>query len=154
MQLCRAAGIGARVYLNVGAHLETRGGGPVAIDAQVCSLASNVYEGGDIAVIRFGGLQVILTSTRTAFTERDHFSRLGLDVASFDTVVVKLGYLFPELQEIAAAWVMALTPGATDLVPGRLTYDHVVRPLYPLDRELPEPDFTPLVLTPRHQVGC
>lgn len=151
VQLCKSAGIGAKVSLSLGAHMETRGCAPVAIDAHVRALAPAGSEGGDIAVIGLDGLQIIITSTRAGFTELTHYGRLGVDVASFDVVVVKLGYLFPDLREFAAGWVMALTQGATDLLPERLTYDHVVRPLYPLDRELPEPDLTPLVLAAHSQ---
>ena len=62
--------------------------------------------------------------------------------------VVKMGYLFPELQSMASAAFMALTPGAVDLDIPSLPYQRVQRPIYPLDPDMPEPDLTPVVFDP------
>jgi microcystin degradation protein MlrC len=48
-------------------------------------------------------------------------------------VVVKQGYLFPDLVDHAPRAIMALTPGASDLRLDRLDYRHIPRPVYPLD---------------------
>ncbi len=51
-------------------------------------------------------------------------------------MVVKLGYLFPELAPLAALALLALSPGVSDLELTRLPYRHVYRPIYPLDPEM------------------
>ena len=54
--------------------------------------------------------------------------------------MVKIGYLVPELYEIRADWVMALTPGGVDQDLYRLPYQHIQRPMFPLDTFEEEPD--------------
>ena len=51
-------------------------------------------------------------------------------------VVVKLGYLFPDLADHAPRAIMALSPGATDLRLEELPYRRLSRPIYPLDGDL------------------
>jgi microcystin degradation protein MlrC len=63
------------------------------------------------------------------------YERLGVDVANADIVTVKIGYLEPELFDAAGDWQMALTPGGVDQHLTRLPYRHVVRPVFPLDRD-------------------
>ena len=73
-------------------------------------------EGGGIeAVIRIGSVDVVVTERRKAFTTKADFAALTLNPREYKIVVVKLGYLFPELLEIAPAALMALSPGASDL---------------------------------------
>lgn len=60
--------------------------------------------------------------------------------------MIKNGYLLAEQRELASEWWMALTPGATDLMLEHFAYERVERPLFPLDREFPEPELTPVVV--------
>jgi microcystin degradation protein MlrC len=53
-------------------------------------------------------------------------------------VVVKLGYLYPELKDHAPRAIMALSPGFTDLRIESLPYRRVPRPIFPLDPEVDE----------------
>jgi microcystin degradation protein MlrC len=50
-------------------------------------------------------------------------------------VVVKQGYLFPDLSDRAPRAIMALTPGFTDLRLDKLPYRQAPRPI----ADLPEP---------------
>ena len=45
--------------------------------------------------------------------EEHQFVGAGLDWDAYDVIVVKQGYIFPELKEKAAFSVMSLTQGAT-----------------------------------------
>ena len=49
--------------------------------------------------------------------------------------MVKLGYLFPELTDIAPREILALSPGCSDLNLHRLPFQYVTRPIYPLDQD-------------------
>lgn len=75
---------------------------------------------------------------------------LGIDPRTFDLVVVKIGYLEPELYDMAADWLLALTPGGVDQDLLRLGHHKVARPLYPFDENAYEdgtgPDLTPVLL--------
>jgi microcystin degradation protein MlrC len=50
-------------------------------------------------------------------------------------VVVKLGYLFPELRDNARMAIMALSPGFSDLRMEMLSFKRLRRPIFPLDRD-------------------
>ncbi|MCK5102636.1 MAG: MlrC C-terminal domain-containing protein, partial [Cyclobacteriaceae bacterium] len=57
-----------------------------------------------------------------------------------DIVVVKIGYLVPELYNMRADWIMALTPGGVDQDLERLGYKRINRPMFPLDKDMNDPD--------------
>jgi microcystin degradation protein MlrC len=85
--------------------------------------------------VRVGGLSVLVTSRRMQYRLLDSYTRLGIKVDEMDLVVVKIGYLEPELFEAAGDWLLALTPGGVDQDLARLPYQNVVRPVFPLDRD-------------------
>ena len=57
-----------------------------------------------------------------------------------DILVVKIGYLVPELYDLRADWIMALTPGGVDQDLERLPYKRIKRPMFPIDKEMKHPD--------------
>ena len=60
-----------------------------------------------------------------------------------DIIVNKLGYLTEELYEISKSgdWMMAQTRGGVDQDLLQLPYQHLQRPIFPLDPDMPDPDF-------------
>jgi microcystin degradation protein MlrC len=49
-------------------------------------------------------------------------------------IVVKQGYIFPELKEKAAFSVMSLTQGATPQDTRIIPFKQIMRPMYPIDK--------------------
>ncbi|OON71886.1 M81 family metallopeptidase [Streptomyces tsukubensis] len=165
---CFEAGVGAEVTLSVGGKVDDRHGGPYTLTGTVTGLQradawSGRAEGGaydrgcDMAAVKCGGLTVVLVERRKPFHTLADFTGpaeggLGVDPRTFDIVVVKIGYLEPELYDMAADWLLALTPGGVDQDLRRLGHHRVERPLYPFDEEAYEdgegPDLTPVLLTP------
>jgi microcystin degradation protein MlrC len=141
-----AAGEGAEVMVRAGGRIDAGPSGPVAIAGTVHSLLPGDPVGGDIAVIRTGGLHVILTSRRKPYHVISDFTALGLSPADTDLVIVKIGYLEPELYDLAADWLLALTPGGVDQDLLRLGHHGVRRPLFPFDSDMADPDLTPELL--------
>jgi len=141
---CVAAGEGARVDLTVGGAFGSAG--RVRLEGTVARLARDAPVGGDIAVVGSGGVRAILTTRRKPYHAIADFTDLGLDPAAHDLTVVKVGYLVPELFAAARGWVIALTPGGVDQDIVRLGHRHLERPIFPLDPEMPDPDFEPTVL--------
>ncbi|MFD7506544.1 M81 family metallopeptidase [Streptomyces sp. NPDC059850] len=143
---CVAAGVGATVSLSVGGHISgaTAHGGPYDLVGEVVAVRRGDEVGGDVAAVRRGGVTVILTSRRKPFHRLEDFG--DLNPRSYDLVVVKIGYLEPELHDLAADWRLALTPGGVDQDLLRLGHHRVERPLYPFDEEMSEPDLTPVLL--------
>ncbi|NDZ78323.1 M81 family metallopeptidase [Streptomyces sp. SID10853] len=166
VRACFEAGIGATVTVGVGGKVDTSQGGPYEITGEVTGLQraadkTDRAEGGaydrgcDLAAITVGGLTVVVTGQRKPFHTVADFTGpaqggLGIDPRTFDLVVVKIGYLEPELHDMAADWLLALTPGGVDQDLLRLGHHRVERPLYPFDEDAYEseggPDLTPVLL--------
>jgi microcystin degradation protein MlrC len=133
---CTAAGLGAQVELTLGNQLTQARLDPLPVTAQVEQLSLAPEASGsepDTALIRIGGVRVILTAARRAFTDRSRIAAAGIDPMTQHIVVVKLGYLFPDLADHAPRAIMALSPGATDLRLTELPYRHTPQPIFPLD---------------------
>lgn len=145
---CFEAGVGAAVCLEIGGKLDPVHGRPLPISGVVHALQRDDPVGGDSAVVRVGGVYVALTTRRKVFFARSDFEAVDLNVERHDVIVVKIGYLFPEQRAMAAAAFMALSPGAVSLDIPSLPYARVPRPVFPLDPEMPNPDFTPTVFGP------
>jgi microcystin degradation protein MlrC len=91
-------------------------------------------------VIQSGSVNVIVTKKRRPYHHEADFTKLGLDPRKSDIVVVKLGYLVPELYDMRADWIMALTPGGVDQDLYRLPYKRIERPMFPFDSTMADPD--------------
>ena len=92
------------------------------------------------AVVKVGSVKVIVTKKRKPYHYEKDFTRLGLDPKNSEILVVKIGYLVPELYDMRGDWIMALTPGGVDQNLERLNYKRIKRPMYPLDIEMKDPD--------------
>ena len=82
------------------------------------------------------GILLVLLNEVRSFTSPSDFEEVGIDPLEHKIVVVKLGYLFQGLRDIAPQAIMALTPGFANQVIENLPYKNVKRPVYPLDREM------------------
>ncbi len=133
---CTQAGIGATLALSLGGKLDSAHGEPLPVHGKVLTLFDGDREKGRQAVFQVGQVKVIITERRSAFTQVSDFTQVGVDPLAHKIVVVKLGYLFPDLLRIAPLAFMALTPGAAAQDLARLPYRHIQRPMYPIDSEM------------------
>jgi microcystin degradation protein MlrC len=134
VQACVQVGVGATVHLELGGKLDPAHGRPLAVSGQVLRLVSDAGPGA-LAVVETQNVVVIITERRRAFTTAADFAQVSVDPLAHKIVVVKLGYLFPELLQMAPAAYMALSPGVSDLDLSRLPYRRIVRPMYPMDEK-------------------
>lgn len=90
---------------------------------------------GDAVVVSVEGIPVDISvaTTRQTMCERHQFEAVGLTWDDYDVVVVKQGYIFPELKEAAAFSVMSLTLGATPQDTKIIPFKRIMRPMYPVD---------------------
>ena len=146
VEACAAAGVGAAVSVDVGGRVDSVHQGPIRVSGTVAALASGDADGGRIVVIDVGGLQVIVTERRKPYHLEADFTALGLSPRAADIVVVKIGYLEPELYDMAADWMLALTPGGVDQDLLRLGHTGIERPMYPFDPDMADPDLTPTLV--------
>ncbi len=137
---CEKAGCGAEIPLELGGKLDPLNGTPLRVTSRVVSLHSTVHQASGrpnrVAVLQCRGVVVILTERRTPFHHAKQFAELGLAPESFKIVVLKIGYLVPELQRMAALSLLALTPGAVNQDITGLSYRRLGRPMFPFDPDM------------------
>ena len=136
------AGVGNYVEGMVGAMIDDRYSPPIKIKGIVHSLKRGDRNAELEAVVKVNNVYVIVTYKRKPYHYISDFTDLELDPASSDLLVVKIGYLVPELYDIRGDWVMALTPGGVDQDLERLGYQNIKRPMYPLDKDMEDPDLS------------
>ena len=136
------AGIGGTVAGTAGAAVDHRYAPPVRIEGTVTAIRHGDKDAVTEVVIKTGSVSVIVTQQRKPYHYEADFTRLGLEPRKADIVVVKIGYLQPELYDMQADWVMALTPGGVDQDLERLPYKRIARPMYPLDKDMKDPDLS------------
>jgi microcystin degradation protein MlrC len=138
---CYAAGVGATLPLTIGASLDSHASKPVKARARVKFLLPATDPLLREAVVQVEGITLVLGARRRPYHDLIDFTRLGLEPKSFNIVVVKSGYLSPELKPIANPSLMALSDGSVNQDYARLGNQHR-KPLYPFVRDL---TFTPKV---------
>jgi len=136
-----AAGVGATLPLHIGASLDPSST-PVDATAEVIFLLDAENPLYREAVVRIGGIDLVLTARRRPFHNIADFTKLGLDPHSAKIIAVKSGYLSPELGPIANPGIMALSPGVVDQFVERTVRNHTPRPSFPFDRDF---EFVPEV---------
>lgn len=141
VNICHSAGIGAEVELSLGGKLDPINGSPVSVKAKVVTLANPEWTGvgggtNKQAVVQIGGIHLIVTEHRTPFHHETDFQRLNIEPTQHKIVIVKVGYLVPDLKRMAKKAFLALSPGAVNQDIVSLPYKRITRPMYPLDPDL------------------
>ena len=136
------AGIGNNVSGFVGAMIDDRYSPPIEINGIVHSLKRGDLNAELEAVIKVNNNYIIVTNKRKPYHYISDFTELNLEPDSTGILVVKIGYLVPELYDIRGDWIMALTPGGVDQDLDRLGYKNIRRPMYPLDKDMKDPDLS------------
>ncbi|HEX8048604.1 M81 family metallopeptidase [Rhizobium sp.] len=134
-EACYSAGIGAKLDLTVGASLDTKGSKPVTAEFTVKFLLQTDDTADRQAVVSIGGIDLVLSAKRRPYHNIADFTRLGLDPHQAKIIVVKSGYLSPELAPIANPNLMALSPGVVDQFVERLPRLRKQKPTYPFDKD-------------------
>lgn len=135
-------GVGGQIDATAGAEVDDRYAPPVRINGEITAIEHNEETGQVEVVVKVGNVSVIVTKSRMAYHYENAFTRLGLNPREADILVVKIGYLVPELYDMRGDWIMALTPGGVDQDLMRLDYERINRPMYPLDEDMEDPDLS------------
>lgn len=138
---------GQNLRLRIGSSPQPEQGEAIELDVTLKHIFTDSTMGGDCAVVSTKHIDIILTENRTQYGTLQKFSTAGYsNLKNVDIIIVKMGYLEPDLSESATGWVMALTPGGVDQNLTRLQYEHLSRPLFPFDDELSEMNWSPLTI--------
>ena len=135
-QACYAAALGDVLTLTVG--------GSLSADAERATITGRLIHRGDLlsyqhsnagpsATLDCGDMTVVITQNRAALCRPDIFASIELDYTRFHIVVVKLGYLFPELAAEAERSILAFTPGASTERLEDMALKRIRRPMFPLE---------------------
>ncbi len=134
------AGLGGKVEAFAGAAIDHRFAPPIKLSGTIEAIEHGDRHAEIEVVVKVGSVQVIVTKKRKPYHHETDFTRLGLNPRETDIVVVKIGYLVPELYNMRADWIMALTPGGVDQDLERLNYKRIKRPMFPFDKDMKDPN--------------
>lgn len=136
-----AAGVGANVTVTAGADVDNIHAGPLTMSGRVHSIKHGDRDAETEVVLRVGCVYAILTKLRKPYHKEKDFTDLDLNPRAADIVIVKIGYLEPQLYDMAKGWMLGLTPGGVDQDLERLGHSRIRRPMWPFDKTFDkEPD--------------
>lgn len=136
------AGVGGQVSAPAGAAVDDRFAPPLQLTGTVEAIEHGDKDAETEVVVRVGSIRAIVTKKRKPYHLESDFTNLGLKPREADILVVKIGYLVPELYDLRGDWVMALTPGGVDQDLERLGHQRINRPMFPLDPDMEDPDLS------------
>ena len=143
---CHQAGLGARVTLSLGGKVDPAGGAPVGLTGEVVHLSDGTYapqsplsdallaRRGPTAVVRSGGLDVVITTRRSHCFELEFLRSLSIDPTARKILAIKseLHYVLA-YAPIAAEILQVDAPGPVTPRLDRLPFKALRRPSFPLD---------------------
>ena len=144
-----AAGVGNMVELRVGGKIDTDNFRPLSITGTVKAItdgeyvcASPVKRGmpvhmGRTAVIRTGGVDLVITEHRVPAYDPTLFRSVGIEPTDKDAVFIKQGTLAQaSYLPLAQKFILMSSPGWGGTEYETLPYQRVRRPIFPLDPDL------------------
>ncbi len=144
-------GVGEEISALVGADIDARFAPPIQLTGTITAIEHGDKHAETEVVVKVGNISVIVTKKRKPYHKEIDFTRLELNPRETDIVVVKIGYLVPELYNMRKGWIMALTPGGVDQDLMRLNHQRIMRPIYPLDKNMANPDLKARLIPLSHE---
>ena len=145
VDLCFEAGIGASLPLRFGGKIGPTSGQPIDAMVEVTALATDSWQRfgdtripvGKCAAIRVGTIHVVLLTSRTQAKGLEMFSNLGIDLKSKKIILVKsTNHFRAAFAPIASQVLYVDADGPIPRDYMRIPYQHIDRPLWPLDTEV------------------
>ncbi|MBX3070892.1 MAG: M81 family metallopeptidase [Thermomicrobiales bacterium] len=146
VQQAIAAGVRNEVSLRVGGKVDDLHGDPVELTGRVVTITDGqwVHEGpenagvpadmGPAAVVRAGGVNVILTSVKSMPGDLNQLRSVGIEPSSQRIIVVKASVRWRGgFEPIMARGILVDTSGLGSVDLSRFAYESVRRPIFPLD---------------------
>jgi microcystin degradation protein MlrC len=141
------AGVGNRVTLNVGGKTDDMHGEPVRLEAYVKTISDGVYlrkgpmargainRMGRTAVIKTGGVEVILTEGRSQPLDAEVLRSVGIEPGDRKLIALKSAVHYrADYTPIAHEILEVDTPGVHSPNLANFRYENLRRPIYPLDQ--------------------
>jgi microcystin degradation protein MlrC len=146
VEICRVAGVGTNVELLLGGKTDDMHGVPLTVTGRVKLLTDGSFKNlgpmntgaetrmGPTAVLTVDGVDVIVTSNRVQALDAGMFRSQGIDPTRKRVLVLKSSVHYRGAFEPLASRVVEVdTPGLSNSDLSRFPYQHVRRPIFPLD---------------------
>ena len=145
VHMCHDAGVGARLPLRIGGKCGPMSGDPLDVDAEVVSIRTEAKQAmfgrgepamplGRTAVVRVGGIEVVMNTQRQQVFSRHVFTEHGIDPTARRIVVVKSTQHFHEdFSTFAAHIVRCDGPGTLTADLSTLPFRRARRPILGVD---------------------
>lgn len=139
-------GVGARFTQPIGGTIDPARFPPLPLDVEVERLGDGEYlhevsrlpaHAGPTAVLRHGSIRIVVLSRPVFMMDRAVFTAHGLDPTKADLIVVKSPGAFARYFTFAAKNYVPDVPGSTSANLQSLGHRVCVRPMFPLDPEVP-----------------
>jgi microcystin degradation protein MlrC len=142
---------GGKMTLEIGGRGSELSGGPLRLELELVSLSDgrftledphshlaamcgSRFEMGRSAVVRHGGILILLTSRKTPPFDLGQWRSQGIEPEKLDLIGVKAAVAHRKVYDpIARAHHTVETPGPCSSHLKQFPYRHIVRPIYPLD---------------------
>jgi microcystin degradation protein MlrC len=140
VQICFAAGEGAEIALRFGAKSAPETGMPVDARVTVVKLVRDAQMRfgesyvpfGDSALVRLGGIEVILNSTRAQGFDPSLFSAMGIDPTTRRVLVIKsTNHFFASFSKIASEIIYCAAGQPYPNTPATTAYRKAPRNIWP-----------------------
>ncbi len=112
------------IEFNIGGNFG--GGGP-----NIELIANNVYFKEQCAIVKVQNITIVISKRRRPFHYLSDFDNLNLNLQDYRFLVVKSGYLSPDLQGLSCPSFMALSNGAVNQDLKNLDNHQRKRPIFP-----------------------
>ena len=141
-----AAGVRETITVRVGGKVDGRHGEPVEVTGRVRTIGDGVFRNlgpmrdglvddqGRTAVLDCGGVTLVLTERKLAMWNLEQLRSVGIEPTRQKIIVVKGAVAHRAAYgPIAAEMIEVETPGCCAGDVRQFTYEHIRRPLYPID---------------------
>jgi microcystin degradation protein MlrC len=146
VEICRVAGVGANVELLLGGKTDDMHGVPLTVAGKVRLLSDGRFVNlgpmntgaetrmGPTAVLAIEGVDVVITSNRVQALDAGLFMSQGIEPRRKRVLVLKSSVHYRGAFEPLASRIVEVdTPGLSNSDLSRYPYQHVRRPIFPLD---------------------
>ena len=143
VSLAQAGGEGALLKMRLGGKMGPLSDQPLDLEVEVLRLAKGVRQPfgdatiplGDTALLRCEGIDIVVNTQRTQVFSPPAFSAAGVDIAAKKLLVLKsTNHFRAAFEPIAKAICYVAPPDVFTFLP----YEHINRPIWPLDADLHE----------------
>lgn len=142
--------LGDSVAIRLGGKTDVRfGGAPLQLQCTLRLLSDGHYTGsgamigglqrswGPTAVIAVAGIEILVTTQRTQILDLQQFMAFGIHPAKNRVVALKsMQHFRAEFESISGQVILCDSGALCTLDYGRLPFEHVPRPIFPLDADM------------------